>query len=69
MLPEDRERARVYAHLHLEDFVERASEFRNEAIVLTHFSQRYRVEEIRQALPRLCRRRWRSSGDSDFSSE
>ncbi len=53
VLPEDRERARTYAHLHLEDFVERASEFRNEAIVLTHFSQRYRVEEIREALGHL----------------
>ena len=53
VLPEDRDRARAYAHLHLEDFVERASDFRNEAIVLTHFSQRYRVEEIREALKRL----------------
>jgi ribonuclease Z len=53
VLPEDRDRARVYAHLHLEDFVERASEFRNETIVLTHFSQRYRVEEIREALQSL----------------
>ena len=53
VLPEDRERARTYAHLHLDDLVERASEFRNEAIVLTHFSQRYRVEEIRRALQSL----------------
>ncbi|HLN57455.1 MAG TPA: MBL fold metallo-hydrolase [Thermoanaerobaculia bacterium] len=53
VLPEDRERARTYAHLHLDDLVERASEFRNEAIVLTHFSQRYPVEEIRRALQSL----------------
>ena len=53
VLPEDRDRARAYAHLHLEDFLERASDFRNEAIVLTHFSQRYRVEEIREALRSL----------------
>jgi ribonuclease Z len=53
VLPEDRERARAYAHLHLDDFVDRALEFRNEAIVLTHFSQRYRVEEIRRALETL----------------
>jgi len=53
VLPEDRDRAGAYAHLHLEDFLERASDFRNEAIVLTHFSQRYRVEEIRQALVSL----------------
>ena len=53
VLPEDRDRARAYAHLHLQDFLDRASEFRNEAIVLTHFSQRYRVEEIREALEQL----------------
>jgi ribonuclease Z len=53
VLPEDRERARTYAHLHLDDLAERASEFRNEAIVLTHFSQRYPVEEIRRALRSL----------------
>ena len=53
LLPEDRERARVYEHLCLEDFVERAALFENEAIVLTHFSQRYRAEEIRKALESL----------------
>jgi ribonuclease Z len=53
LIPEDRERARAYAHLHLDDFVERAAHFRNDAIVLTHFSQRYRVEEIRRALATL----------------
>ena len=53
LIPEDRDRARAYAHLHLEDFLERASLFRNEAVVLTHFSQRYRVEEIRRALATL----------------
>ncbi|HKF41538.1 MAG TPA: MBL fold metallo-hydrolase [Thermoanaerobaculia bacterium] len=50
VLPEDRDRARTYAHLHLQDFLDRAADFRNEAIVLTHFSQRYGVEEIRQTL-------------------
>jgi ribonuclease Z len=30
--------------------VARAELFRNEAIVLTHFSQRYRPEEIREGL-------------------
>ena len=60
LTPEDRDRAREYEHLHLEDFVERAGLFENEVIVLTHFSQRYRVEEIREALhalpPTLARR-------------
>jgi ribonuclease Z len=53
LFPEDRERALAYAHLHLEDFIERAELFENEAIVLTHFSQRYRVVEIREALRAL----------------
>jgi ribonuclease Z len=53
LLPEDRERARVYEHLHLDDFLERAGLFQNEVIVLTHFSQRYRPEEIRVALRAL----------------
>jgi len=53
ILPEDRDRSRAYEHLHLDDFVERAALFRNEAIVLTHFSQRYRVEQIRDALRTL----------------
>ena len=51
--PEDRDRAREYAHMHLDDVIERADLFRNEAIVLTHFSLRYRPEEIREALDRL----------------
>jgi ribonuclease Z len=53
LLPEDRDRARVYEHLHLDDFLERAGAFQNESIVLTHFSQRYRPEEIREALRTL----------------
>ncbi len=53
LLPEDRERARAYEHLHLQDFLDRADLFENEAIVLTHFSQRYRVGEIREALGSL----------------
>ncbi|HEY3123768.1 MAG TPA: MBL fold metallo-hydrolase [Thermoanaerobaculia bacterium] len=48
--PEDRDRARDYEHLHLQDFLERAALFQNEVIVLTHFSQRDRVAEIREAL-------------------
>jgi ribonuclease Z len=53
LMPEDRDRARVYEHLHLDDFLERAALFRNDVIVLTHFSQRYRPEVIREALRRL----------------
>jgi len=50
LLPDDRERAREYAHIHLDDILARAGRFENEAVVLTHFSQRYGPEEIRQAL-------------------
>jgi ribonuclease Z len=53
LFPEDRERAHAYGHLHLKDFTERAELFRNEAIVLTHFSLRYRPSEIRDALAEL----------------
>jgi ribonuclease Z len=53
LFPEDRERAHAYGHLHLRDFVERAERFRNDAIVLTHFSLRYRPPEIREALAEL----------------
>jgi len=50
---DDLDRARKYAHIHLDDIVDRASLFRNEAIVLTHFSLRYRPAEIRKALDAL----------------
>jgi ribonuclease Z len=50
---DDRDRARDYAHIHLDDIAERAALFENEAIVLTHFSLRYRPAEIRAALDRL----------------
>jgi ribonuclease Z len=50
VLPEDVGRAREYAHIHLDDILERADRFENEAVVLTHFSQRYRPEEILTAL-------------------
>ena len=51
--PDDVDRARRYAHIHLDDIAERASLFRNETIVLTHFSLRYRPSEILKALDRL----------------
>lgn len=50
LFPDDVARAREYAHIHLNDILARAGLFQNEAIVLTHFSQRYRPEEIREAL-------------------
>jgi len=53
VLAEDVGRAVEYAHIHLADLIARAERFRNDAIVLTHFSQRYRPEEIREALATL----------------
>jgi ribonuclease Z len=53
LFPEDVLRAREYAHIHLDDILARADQFENEALVLTHFSQRYRPEEIREALRRI----------------
>jgi len=53
--PEDKARAREYAHIHLDDVLERADRFENEAVVLTHFSQRYGPDEIREALRSIPR--------------
>jgi ribonuclease Z len=53
ILPDDVDRARLYEHLHLQDFLDRAELFQNETIVLTHFSQRYSNQEIRERLGRL----------------
>jgi ribonuclease Z len=50
LAPEDRERAHRYEHLHVDDIADRADDFDNEAIVLTHFSMRYTAEEIRSFL-------------------
>ena len=51
--PEDRDRAHAYEHLHVSDFAERASLFENETIVLTHFTLRSSVEDIRVAVGEL----------------
>jgi ribonuclease Z len=50
LLPEDRDRAAQYEHIHLDDVISRAGLFHNEAVVLTHFSARYRPAEILKAL-------------------
>ncbi len=41
---------RAKGHIHLDEVVERAELFQNEAILLTHFSARYTAQEIRAAL-------------------
>lgn len=43
---EDRERADRYRHIHLDDVVDAAERFRNETIVLTHFSLRDSPDEV-----------------------
>ncbi len=53
LAPEDVERAHAYDHLHLQDFIDRAELFENEAVALTHFSLRYEADEIRGHLRRL----------------
>lgn len=59
--PGEEERARGYGHLHLADILSRAADFKNEAIVLTHFSAKYSREEIltrlAEALPPSLRER------------
>ncbi|HET9794082.1 MAG TPA: MBL fold metallo-hydrolase [Thermoanaerobaculia bacterium] len=46
--PGEEERAARYRHLHLSQIAARASDFANEAIVLTHFSAKYSREEIEE---------------------
>jgi ribonuclease Z len=53
LFEQDVDRARKYSHIHLQDILEQADRFENEALVLTHFSMRYRAEEIREALATL----------------
>jgi ribonuclease Z len=45
-----REDAVRFGHTHIDDIVARAEKFENEAILLIHFSARYRAQEIRDAL-------------------
>ena len=47
-----REKIHKYGHMHLDDFLERAERFKNELIVVAHFSTRYQVGEVRQLVER-----------------
>jgi len=53
MDPEVAARADRTGHLRLHDLVQRADRFQNEAILLTHFSTRYSVDRIREAMTAL----------------
>jgi ribonuclease Z len=44
--------ARAGCHIHLDELIERAHLFKNEALVLMHFSQLYRPAEVHQILER-----------------
>jgi ribonuclease Z len=45
-----REAARAGCHIHLDEIIERADKFENEHIILMHFSQLYRPDEIASLL-------------------
>jgi ribonuclease Z len=47
------EKARSKGHIHLDEILERAALFENEAILFTHFSSRYRDSDVLRALERL----------------
>ncbi|CAI9759916.1 unnamed protein product [Fraxinus pennsylvanica] len=47
------EHARDHGHTHLFEIIEHAKWIRNKAVVLTHFSSRYDIEDIRQAQLKL----------------
>lgn len=47
------EHARQHGHSHIFEIIENAEWIRNKAILLTHFSSRYHLEDIRKAVSRL----------------
>jgi ribonuclease Z len=49
--PEHRkEKIHKFGHTHLDDIIERAERFRNELIILAHFSTRYEDGQLRRAV-------------------
>lgn len=46
--------SRAGCHVHLDELLERAEEFENEALVLMHFSQLYEPADVREILQRRC---------------
>jgi ribonuclease Z len=46
--------SRAGCHIHLDELIERADLFRNEHLVLMHFSQIYRPNEVAEILERRC---------------
>jgi len=49
--PEHRkEKIHKFGHTHLDDLIERAEKFKNELIIVTHFSTRYHEREIERTI-------------------
>jgi ribonuclease Z len=46
--------SRAGGHIHLDELIERAAEFENEALVLMHFSQMYAPAEVHAILEQRC---------------
>ncbi|CAN6574183.1 hypothetical protein ACFX13_046535 [Malus domestica] len=47
------EHARQHGHTHIDEIIENAQWIRNKSVLLTHFSSRYHLEDIRQAVSKL----------------
>jgi ribonuclease Z len=43
-----REKIHKFGHMHLDDFLERSERFKNELIIVSHFSTRYHANEVRR---------------------
>ncbi len=43
-----REKIHKFGHMHLDDFIERSERFKNELIIVAHFSTRYHANEVRR---------------------
>lgn len=52
----DLEKSRAGCHIHLDELLEHAERFENEALVLMHFSQLYSPSEVHEILRRRCPR-------------
>jgi ribonuclease Z len=45
-----REKIHKFGHMHLDDFIERADRFKNELLIVGHFSTRYHPQEVRRLI-------------------
>jgi ribonuclease Z len=45
-----REKIHKFGHMHLDDVLERAGQFRNELIIFAHFSTRYQPQEVQRLI-------------------